>query len=413
MPVGPDIFLSHNSRDKPIVRELRDWLRGAQLTVWFDEDDLLVGKPWLDEIEQALLSAKAIIVTVGPSGLGRWEQPEMRAALIELVRRQALVIPLLLPGASEQVELPLFLQTLTWVDCRNGISDASLSRIVKSIQAAGSTSPGKTQVLPPTNSGGRPNSMADFSRFLRGTGTGSEWALRFSFLAPLAPLYLGLAPPWSGASPMKEKGAVFLMTAIVQLLAMTSAYFMFPPMRPERIRRILTVGLAVTISALAAYLVLFMMCTEIQPNTHRRLIAGWKYGKDFDLVLEDAGSVADAKMAFGWRPLEIYEPWTVWSSLILVLFVWLMFFGVIVWYVTLFVKNLPVLQQESLSDDRALVTLGLPKPLLQTLQGAEVQTIGDLCALNERQLRHILVDSGDALATVQASLRNYGVLLRD
>jgi len=47
-----DVFLSHNSQDKPSVRELMQHLLGYQnlsgdpIQVWFDEDELQPGLPW-------------------------------------------------------------------------------------------------------------------------------------------------------------------------------------------------------------------------------------------------------------------------------------------------------------------------------------------------------------------------------
>jgi hypothetical protein len=413
MSESPDIFLSHNSQDKPKVRELREQLVGQGLTVWFDEVDLIAGRPWLDGIEKAIVGAKVIIATVGPSGLGPWETPEMRAALIQMVRRQAPVIPVLLPGAPNQTELPLFLQTLTWVDCRDGITEARIDRIVKSVQSAKAGSPYRP---PETREPVRPNppgSLTEFGRFPGPPDTGRGWTLWGSFAAPLIPLLLGLGPPWNGSSPIMEKGAVFLITAIVQLLAVTAAFFIVPPLNPNRMRRVMAAGLGVCVTAMAAYLILFVLFTEIQPNTSRRLIAGWKYSEYFDAVREDAGSIEDAKMSYGYRPLEIYEPWTVWCALLLVVFSWLAFFGFVVFYVSLFIRSIPLMRKESVSDDRAIVKLGLTQDILQTLHSAEVHTVGDLCALSERQLRHSLGNSTERYAAVASSLRAYGIQLRE
>ena len=35
-----DVFLSHNSKDKPAVRELAEALRERGVIVWLDEDEL-------------------------------------------------------------------------------------------------------------------------------------------------------------------------------------------------------------------------------------------------------------------------------------------------------------------------------------------------------------------------------------
>ncbi|MEI7462674.1 MAG: toll/interleukin-1 receptor domain-containing protein, partial [Pirellula sp.] len=77
-----DVFLSHNSKDKPAIRELKTELQRVGLSTWLDEDDLVAGQPWLDAIEVAIKSAKSIVVAIGSSGLGPWETPEMRSALI-------------------------------------------------------------------------------------------------------------------------------------------------------------------------------------------------------------------------------------------------------------------------------------------------------------------------------------------
>lgn len=130
-----DIFLAHNSKDKPRVRELKAELQRAGLVTWIDEDNLVPGQPWVDGIEQGLTKSKVIAVVIGGSGLGPWEVPEMRAALIQMVRRNAGVIPVLLPGAPQQVELPLFLQTLTWIDCRDGFA-TSIDRFRQAIDHA-------------------------------------------------------------------------------------------------------------------------------------------------------------------------------------------------------------------------------------------------------------------------------------
>jgi len=54
----------------------------------------------------------------------------MRASLDQFVKRKLPVIPVLLPGADKEPELPLFLQAMTWVDLRDGVTEAGLNRLV-------------------------------------------------------------------------------------------------------------------------------------------------------------------------------------------------------------------------------------------------------------------------------------------
>ena len=50
----------------------------------------------------------------------------MRGILAEFVERDSPVIPILLPGAPERPELPVFLRQFTWVNLREGLSDEGI-----------------------------------------------------------------------------------------------------------------------------------------------------------------------------------------------------------------------------------------------------------------------------------------------
>lgn len=124
-----DSFLSHNSKDKPIVRQLADALVARGMRPWLDERELVPGRPWQEALEEIIQTTKTAVVMFGPAGLGPWEEPEMRACLSEFVDRKLPVIPVLLPGAPKQPDLPLFLKAFTWVDLRGGLSDDGLDRL--------------------------------------------------------------------------------------------------------------------------------------------------------------------------------------------------------------------------------------------------------------------------------------------
>ncbi len=94
-----DVFLSYNNKDKPIVRQTAAELRARGITPWLDEEVLLPGDRWQDEIETIVRTCRTAAVLYGPSGIGPWQEPEMRGCLKEFVRRRLHVIPVLLPGA--------------------------------------------------------------------------------------------------------------------------------------------------------------------------------------------------------------------------------------------------------------------------------------------------------------------------
>jgi tetratricopeptide (TPR) repeat protein len=147
MPRTFDLFLSHNSRDKPAVREIAEALRGRKIRVWLDEDELIPGRPWMEALEEIIETARAAAVLVGKDGLGPWEDREMRACLSEFVNRDLPVIPVLLPGASAKPKLPLFLRAFNWVDLRSGITEDGLNRLVRGIPKAKRKA--RTKPVPP------------------------------------------------------------------------------------------------------------------------------------------------------------------------------------------------------------------------------------------------------------------------
>ncbi|MDA1054597.1 MAG: TIR domain-containing protein [Planctomycetota bacterium] len=126
MPDAIDVFLSHNSKDKEQVRRIAKCLEDSGLKVWLDEWELTPGQPWQEGLEQGLGTAKSIAVFLGVNGLGRWQKPEMRAALSQSVDRGDAIIPVLLPGGPELGSLPMFLRSYTCVDMRGGINDSGL-----------------------------------------------------------------------------------------------------------------------------------------------------------------------------------------------------------------------------------------------------------------------------------------------
>ncbi|TAN50522.1 MAG: toll/interleukin-1 receptor domain-containing protein [Methylococcaceae bacterium] len=124
-----DVFLSHNSQDKPVVRELTQKLETRGLRVWLDEEQLIPGRPWQAALETAIKEAKTAAVLIGANGLGPWETPEMHAFLQQTVSQKLPVIPVLLPGAPTAQELPLLLQSFTWVDLRDGMTEPALNKL--------------------------------------------------------------------------------------------------------------------------------------------------------------------------------------------------------------------------------------------------------------------------------------------
>jgi GTPase SAR1 family protein len=113
-----DVFLCHNSADKPAVRLIAKQLRELGILPWLDEAELIPGRPWQEELERQIGNIRTAAVFVGPGGIGPWQNRELRAFLNEFAERGCPVIPVLLPEAAAP-ELPIFLRAMTWADLRN------------------------------------------------------------------------------------------------------------------------------------------------------------------------------------------------------------------------------------------------------------------------------------------------------
>ncbi len=129
-PTTFDVFLSHNSKDKPAVMALAQRLQAHGIKVWLDAWELRPGHPWQEALEEIISSSRSAAVLVGMEGIGPWEDAEMRSCLDEFVHRKMPVIPLLLPGCPKTPELPMLLKRFTWVDCRDGKEEEGFYRLI-------------------------------------------------------------------------------------------------------------------------------------------------------------------------------------------------------------------------------------------------------------------------------------------
>jgi hypothetical protein len=128
-----DVFLCHNSEDKPAVRAVNKLLKEGGLTTWLDEERLPLGLPWQAELERVIAQVRCAIVFVGESGIGPWQNVEMRGFLDEFVSRTCPVIPVLLADAPAAPQLPIFLRQMSWVDLGRE-QDENLRRLIATLR---------------------------------------------------------------------------------------------------------------------------------------------------------------------------------------------------------------------------------------------------------------------------------------
>jgi len=65
------VFLCHSSGDKPTVRDLYKRLQADGFEPWLDEEDILPGHDWEEEIRKAVRATEAIIVCLSQSSISK------------------------------------------------------------------------------------------------------------------------------------------------------------------------------------------------------------------------------------------------------------------------------------------------------------------------------------------------------
>jgi hypothetical protein len=113
-----DVFLSHNSIEKPWVVRLKDDLIRYGLSVWLDKDEIRPGDLFAEAQEEALENCKAIALIISPQAINSgWVKEEYYRALSLSKDKQH---PLqLIPVILREAEVPGFFKSRIWIDFRD------------------------------------------------------------------------------------------------------------------------------------------------------------------------------------------------------------------------------------------------------------------------------------------------------
>jgi hypothetical protein len=108
-----DVFLSHNSRDKPWVIGLKNSLETRKVKVWLDKDEIRPGDLFAEALERGIAESKAVALIVSPASMDSgWVKAEYYRALSFATNGKLQLIPVLYKNA----EIPGFLSDRSWVD---------------------------------------------------------------------------------------------------------------------------------------------------------------------------------------------------------------------------------------------------------------------------------------------------------
>ncbi|MDZ7963136.1 MAG: GUN4 domain-containing protein [Aulosira sp. DedQUE10] len=118
-----DVFLAHNSLDKPQVRIVANELRRRGLNPWLDEEQIPPGSSFQQEIQQAIPLVNTAAIFIGIQGLGPWQILELESLVQECVENKIRIIPVLLPGVSAIPQNLRFLRRYRFVSFSEQVDD--------------------------------------------------------------------------------------------------------------------------------------------------------------------------------------------------------------------------------------------------------------------------------------------------
>ncbi len=129
---GLKVFLCHASDDKPAVRELYQRLRADGFEPWLDEEDILPGQHWRDEIPKAVRNSDVVLVCLSQHSINKtgYVQKEIKFAL-DVADEQPDGTIFLIPLRLEECDVPERLNHLQWV---NFYDEGGYARLLRALR---------------------------------------------------------------------------------------------------------------------------------------------------------------------------------------------------------------------------------------------------------------------------------------
>ncbi len=129
-------FLCHSSGDKPAVRDLYRRLKVDGFAPWLDEEELLPGQDWQQEIPAAVRACDVVIICLSQKSVSKegFLQREIREALyVEEEKPEGTIF--VIPVKLEEVEVPKRLSKWQWA---NLSQEGGYQRLVRALEVRAS-----------------------------------------------------------------------------------------------------------------------------------------------------------------------------------------------------------------------------------------------------------------------------------
>lgn len=110
------VFVSHSSKDKPIVDRIVSDLKNHGISVWYDKFEIKAGDNMVEKINDGLKDSKYFLIILSPNALSSsWVTEEMSFAVLQQIAfKGVFAIPVLI----QDCEIPPLLRHRRYVDFR-------------------------------------------------------------------------------------------------------------------------------------------------------------------------------------------------------------------------------------------------------------------------------------------------------
>jgi len=133
------VFLSHSSKDRDLIRKISDELRRAGLDVWDDSIEVLPGDNWAQMTSQALEESQAMVVLLTPESIdSKWIKWDIQFALGNISYNRRL-IPVLIgdPNRFSKEQIPWIFKHLKVINLPDHVqNDENIRQIADAIKEA-------------------------------------------------------------------------------------------------------------------------------------------------------------------------------------------------------------------------------------------------------------------------------------
>ncbi|MBD2458969.1 GUN4 domain-containing protein [Nostoc sp. FACHB-87] len=133
-----DVFLAHNSLDKPLIIEIARHLKQKGLNPWLDKEQILGGDKIIQAVFNGISLSKTGAFFIGKNGLGNFQANlELDTVIHSFLERQSQnfrVIPVLLPGVSNVPQELWYLKQWRWIQFTKANDEDALDDLIRSIK---------------------------------------------------------------------------------------------------------------------------------------------------------------------------------------------------------------------------------------------------------------------------------------